>query len=72
MPPGTRIRVELIYFVMFFWHASPLTSQLLIIILHVIKLFRIHLKALVKIVYYILKERKKDVHLLKFTKPPIM
>ena len=42
------------------------------IILHVIKLFRIHLKALVKIVYYILKGRKKDVHLLKFTKPPIM
>ena len=25
-----------------------------------IKLFRIHLKALVKIVYYILKERKKE------------
>ena len=60
MPPGTRIRgsVDLFCYVLF-CHASALTSQVLIIISHVIKLFRIHLKALVKIVYYILKKERR-------------
>ena len=71
--PGTRIRgwVDLFCYVLF-CHASALTSQVLIIISHVIKLFRNTSKSTRKDRLVHFEERKKDGHLLKFTKPPMM
>ena len=70
--PGTRIRGRVDLFYVLFCHASALTSQVLIIISHVIKLFGNTSKSTRKDRLVHFEERKKDGHLLKLTKPPIM